>query len=202
MKKVVIIIIITILILGIAGAGAAWFFFNKLVDKSGEVVDNFLDSQQQLMEKLEAGKITEEEFAAKMEKLSGQMEKAAEKSQGSFGKIPAWFKETGIPEPKGLTLDQKRSKQTSIHNPNERIDSIELVYTGDYSVLRAEAERLAKAANVPAVPGSDLIAEQMVTYASMKDDDAYLMAISADKEEGTLTITASNTAQMKKVLHK
>jgi hypothetical protein len=73
---------------------------------------------------------------------------ALENVQPASG-LPRWARDLGLPDPVGLHLDCARSQSTSDKYPDQGFNSVILVYTGDYGLVCTEAERLAKAANIP-----------------------------------------------------
>lgn len=159
--------------------------------------------QQKLAEQLTAGEITESEFESKMRENIKES-KIATGDKMPTG-LPGWAKKIGLTEPKGMEVDEVYSSETSVDNPHEGFNSINLIYNGDYDVAMGEAKKIAEKANIP----TDKMWEKaMKLHGDIKgiaytkqtsDDNDYTISIVVDKK-GELKISATNDKQMLDVL--
>jgi len=182
----------------------------KVMDKFEEVID--------LQRKVVEGEISEEDATEIVEGLSEEFEEMSEMmEQDLVTGLPDWAKELGLTEPKGLELDQDLSSATSADSPNGSINSVTLVYTGDYETSMKEAEKIATTANIPlnkefemakelqenlpeALRGSvDLEDIKGVVYTNYEmttlNEVEYPISINVE-EDGTLTISTYNQTQL------
>ena len=171
-------------------------------ERAAEMIGQQFEKMSEIQEKLMTGEITEEEA----EKMFEEMVPEGAVPQRVIPKgLPRWAKNLGLSEPKGMELDQPNSYETSIDNPNETFDSIDLVYRGDFETAKSEAARIAEEANMPMMKLFGMLVdyEDLVQYGNgigdaYSEDLEYTIIIEASIEdgEGRLEINALNQKQM------
>jgi len=128
-------------------------------------------------------------------------------------KLPLWATRLGLTEPTGMTIDVDYSQSTSENNPTDGYNSVLLVYRGDYNIAMNQAARIASLANIPMskdfadaqVLAKEYGIETLKGMAFMNfemgstDLPPYTLAITVD-EEGTLTISATDTKKLSEQL--
>lgn len=171
---------------------------NLDINKSEEANYNILNEKQgEIDQRLETGEISKQEA----EQLSQEAENNFKKTinPSAPNKMPDWVINLGIPEPIGLGFNQYDSYQTSINNPNQEIDSIILVYSGDPETVSEQATQMATAANIPEYDDPDIlyygVSGKKYSNISKLDKDFFIEI--TDNNEGLLTISVKNVEHLK-----
>lgn len=182
--------------------------FDKTIKEVNDAMDlaKLLSEKIQMVEKqFEAGQISREKADKYIKDLNTRYAKVVSGTKEiGFGAFPEWLTELNIFEPQGLVINSTDSYQTFESSLQDGYNSALIIYNGAYKQAMAEAERLAKQADIPLSEsyqkakdlaeklGQKIEGVEGVTYVnySFRDkqfDGKYKISLSVDKT-GEFTI--------------
>ncbi len=147
MKKNILAIILISLLMTLTSCG--WESNNKKIS-----IDEAIDKQMELIEKVQNGEITEEQAAEESKKIKDNTETKEDYSKrennniSSFEGMPNWAIKAWIIEPNGLKIVENESSITEYDADKYMTDAVNAVYSWDTTKILTEAKRITNELNL------------------------------------------------------
>lgn len=181
------------------------------VNNTITLVDSLQKEEAKIISDRDEGRITDREAKTRLALLDSTLGRKVAKSINLHPakKLPDWARKLGLMMPVGMKLEPDNSQVTSAENKDEGFNSVVLVFKGNYNTAMQQAATIAKRAHVPltkeyktAFEMKKKFGEEIIKGAVYMNFDLgnpvqpkYAIAITVT-EDGTLTISATNTKGM------
>jgi hypothetical protein len=187
------------------------------VDKTMDLMDSMQMAIDDLQRDLASGKISQAEAHERLNEINKKYGRKIAKNSNYHPAtgLPQWAKDLGLTEPQGMVLDKDFSQITSEDNEIEGYNSVTLVYKGRYEQAMKQADIIARKAHIPMTKESKNAREMEKKYGEVimkgaiymnfelggENNPRYNIAITVD-ENGTLTISATDTQKLEELMSK